>query len=296
MTPPMAVIAVALVLLVPETTDAQSREQLTIDAQLAAPKLDSRAIVAELDMKAVPLGAIIGAIAKSSGITVRYHSAVTNLDALSTAKLSNAAAGDALQTVLAPKALTFKATGARSVFIYPDTSENRAKYSESVRAFAIATADVAALTTTLNRAITPTADDLRPTIVSVRDSRTIHVRATPDMMAKVAEVIADNDKPLADRVDQATKPGSQAKKAETCIDEQELTFSTGSLRKVTNQVQKCEAGIWVIDPMNGPKDPALEKAKPCVGIKDQAYAAGVLREVKDKLERCQDGKWVAWTK
>jgi general secretion pathway protein D len=169
-------------------------EQQTIDAQLAAPTLDSRAIVAELDMKAVPLGDVIAAIAKSGGITVRYHSAVTNLDALSTAKLSNAAAGDSLQIVLAPKALAFKATGARSVFIYPDTPENRAKYTESVRTFAIVTADIAALTTTLNRAIAPTADDLRPTIVSVRDSRTIHVRATPDMMAKLVKVIADNDK------------------------------------------------------------------------------------------------------
>ena len=169
-------------------------EQQTIDAQLAAPKLDARAIVAELDMKAVPLGDIVGAIAKSGGITVRYHSAVTNLDALYIAKLSNAAAGDALQTVLGPKALAFKATGARSVFIYPDTPENRAKYTESVRTFAIVTADVMALTTILNRAITPAADDLRPTIVSVRDKRTIHVRATADTMARIAKVIADNDK------------------------------------------------------------------------------------------------------
>src|SRR5678815_1997000 len=194
MTPRIAVFVVALALLAPGAADAQSMEQRTIDAQLAAPALDSRAIVAELDMKAVPLGDVIAAIAKFSGITVRYHSAVTNLDAPTVVKLSNTAAGDALQIVLRPKALAFKATSARSVFIYPDTPENRAKYTESVRTFAIVTADVMALTTILNRAITPTADDLRPTIVSVRDSRTIHVRATPDMMARIAKVIADNDK------------------------------------------------------------------------------------------------------
>jgi type II secretory pathway component HofQ len=194
MTPRIAGIVIPLVLLVPGIAGAQSMEQRTVDAQLAAPTLDSRAIVAELDMKAAPLGDIIGAIAKSGGITVRYHSAVTNLDAPTTARLSNTAAGDALQTVLAPKSLAFKATGARSVFIYPDTPENRAKYTESVRTFTIVTADVMALTVILNRSITPADDDLRPTIVSLRDKRTIHVRATPDMMAKLATVIADNDK------------------------------------------------------------------------------------------------------
>jgi len=93
-----------------------------------------------------------------------------------------------------------------------------------------------------------------------------------------------------DRLDQTT-PGTQTKKA-SCVDEQVLPFSNGALRKVAGQIQKCEAGVWVIDAMNGPKDPALEKAKPCVGVKDQQYAAGVLRQVKDKVERCRDGKWV----
>lgn len=93
---------------------------------------------------------------------------------------------------------------------------------------------------------------------------------------------------------QQAKPQSSPKK-ETCIDEQERSFSKGSLRKVAAQVQKCEAGTWIIDAMNGPKDPALEKAKPCKGVKEQQYAAGVLRETKDKdkAERCENGKWVA---
>jgi type II secretory pathway component HofQ len=195
MTPRTAVFVVALVLLIPGTAGAQSMEQQTIEAQLAAPKLDTRAIVAELDMKAAPLGDIIGAIAKAAGITVRYHSAVTNLDKLSAVKLSNTAVNDALQLVLAPQALAFKATSARSIFIYPDTPENRAKYKEYLRTFEIVTADVMALTGILNRAITPTADDdLRPVIVSLRDSRTIHVRATADTMTRIAKVIADNDK------------------------------------------------------------------------------------------------------
>ena len=95
----------------------------------------------------------------------------------------------------------------------------------------------------------------------------------------------------ADRSEQ-TKPDGQTKK-ESCVDEQELSFSNGSLRKVAGQVQKCDAGTWIIDEMNGPKDPALAKAKPCVGIRDQQYAAGVLRQVKEKVELCKDGKWIS---
>jgi len=42
MTPRIAVVVVALVLLVPGAAGAQSMEQQTMDAQLAAPTLDSR--------------------------------------------------------------------------------------------------------------------------------------------------------------------------------------------------------------------------------------------------------------
>src|SRR5215216_22725 len=103
-------------------------------------------------------------------------------------------------------------------------------------------------------------------------------------------VLTLNSIGAADRFDQA-KPGTQARK-DVCVDEQVQAFSNGSLRKVAGQVQKCEAGVWVIDEMNGPQDPVLARQKPCVGIEGQQYAAGVLRLVKEKVERCRDGKWI----
>ena len=196
MTARPTVLFLALALCVPVVAGAraQSPEQRTADAQLAAPKLDSSVTITGLDLTATPLKEIVETIAKAGGITVRYHSAVTNLDTPSAVKLSNAKVEDALRTVLDPKALAFKATGAKSIFVYPDTPANREKYSDSVRTFTIVKADLIVLVTTVNRSLTVGADDLRPTIVSMREPRTITVRATPDTMAKIAKVIADNDK------------------------------------------------------------------------------------------------------
>ena len=163
---------------------------------MAAPKLDPRAIVTTLELAGTSVGDAVRAIAKFGDINVRYHSAVTGLDASATAKkFANTSVEDALSLTLRAKALTFKATGSKSVFVYPDTAGNREKYTESVRTFPIAKADVAALTTILNKSLSSMgADELRPTIVSLRDSRTVIARATPDMMTRIAKVIADNDK------------------------------------------------------------------------------------------------------
>jgi hypothetical protein len=87
--------------------------------------------------------------------------------------------------------LTFKATGAGR----PSSTEyaGEPRETESVRTFAIVNANLGALMA-VNRAITVGADDLRPVVVTIPSSRTIAVRATPDVMARIARVIADNDK------------------------------------------------------------------------------------------------------
>ena len=176
----------------PPTLDPQ--EQRMIDAQTAIPTLSPSATVAALDMSAAPLKEVVDAIAKAAGISVRYATGVTGLDTSVSAKFSNATAEDALRTTLTPKGLTFQALSSKAVFVYTDTPENRAKYAQSVKTFTIAKADVNLLITTLNRALTGTADELRPTIVSAKLARIIVVRATPETMAKVAKLIADNDK------------------------------------------------------------------------------------------------------
>jgi type II secretory pathway component HofQ len=196
MTPRSFVLLGAFILLVAVPAGAQSQlttmEQQSVDRQVAAPKLDPGAGIT-LSVVDTALRDVIGSVAQ--GVTVRYHSGVTNLEAAITAKFSNATIDDALQTVLSSKGLAFKVTGAKSVFIYPNTPENREKYQDSVHTFTIVAADVNRLGQTLNQALTPAGpDDLRPVIVTMSASRTVTVRATSDMMAKIAKIIADNDK------------------------------------------------------------------------------------------------------
>src|SRR5262245_60889232 len=92
-------------------------EQRMVDAQLAAPKLDPKA--------------------QPTDISVRYHSAVAGQDALATMALVHGSVEDALNLALRSKALAFRATGPRSIFVYPDTPANREKYTDSVRTFPI---------------------------------------------------------------------------------------------------------------------------------------------------------------
>jgi hypothetical protein len=87
---------------------------------------------------------------------------------------------------------------------------------------------------------------------------------------------------------------NQARSKTACIDEQEKPYSLGALRKVNKQIQKCEAGEWVMSSTNGEPDPAVtaKKEKSCLGVKNQEYASGVLRPSGTAFERCKDGQWV----
>ena len=180
-------IALALILVGGTVIAAQSTAQMS--AQLAFPKLASTPTVT-IDLAGKPLKDVVTAM----GVSARYHSAISGLDEAASVKLSNSTLEDGLRTVLGAKHLAFKATSQKSVFVYPDTPENRSKYTESVKEFTIAKAPVNRLVQTLNQSLTFGADDLRPTIVSDNESRTIAARATPDVMAKIAKIIADNDK------------------------------------------------------------------------------------------------------
>jgi len=163
-------------------------------AQVASVRLDPLARVGSLDLRDRPLSEIIDAVAKAGGITVRYASGMTSLDTPSTITVSDDTVEDALRAVLKNDGLTFQALGAKMAFIYPDTPANREKYTASNRVFALAKADPAMLAQQLNRAVRSPTEVFQPLIFSVRDSRTIIVRATPERMAWIATWIADNDK------------------------------------------------------------------------------------------------------
>ena len=171
--------------------------QRTIEAslaRLASVRLDPVARVGRLDLRDRPLREIIDGVAKAGGITVRYASGMTSLDTPSTVTVSDETVEDALRAVLKSDGLTFQALGARMAFIYPDTPANREKYTASYRVFAVAKADPTMLAQQLNRALRSPTEVFQPIIFTVRDSRTIIVRATPERLAWVATWITDNDK------------------------------------------------------------------------------------------------------
>ena len=163
-------------------------------ARLASARLDPLARVGSLDFRDRPLREVIDAVAKAGGITVRYASGVTNLDTPSTITVSDETVEEALRAVLKSDGLTFQALGAKTAFIYPDTPANREKYTVSNRVFAVAKADPVMLAQQLNRALRSPTEVFQPLILTVPDSRTIIVRATPERMAWIATWITENDK------------------------------------------------------------------------------------------------------
>ena len=170
--------------------------QRTIEAQLARASvgLDPQARVGSLDLRDRPLKEIIDAVARAGGITVRYAPGTTSLDTPSTIMLPDQTVEDALHAVLKSDGLTFQALGTKAAFIYPDTPANREKYTASNRVFTLAKADPTTLAQQLNRALRSPSEVVQPMIFTVRDSRTIIVRASPERLAWVATWIAENDK------------------------------------------------------------------------------------------------------
>jgi len=161
---------------------------------LAIPKLDPKAIIASLDLTA-PLGSILDAISEASGVNLSFDADVKDLRERTTVKLSNSTAEAALELVLKPRGLAFKAILPKAALVYPDTPEGRAKYTDVVRTFTIAHADVGSLTQLLNKTFTTTVrGSPRPVIVANRESRTISVRTNAAVMAEIARLIAENDK------------------------------------------------------------------------------------------------------
>jgi sugar phosphate isomerase/epimerase len=170
-----------------------------VEAQLAPPRLDANARIASLNLSARPLREVLDAIAQAGGITLRYAQKTAWPEGPVGVTLPDQTVGDALQGVLRDHGLTFQAMGPKAAFIYPDTPENREKYLASIRVFPIAKADPVVLTQQLSKLMKPTTDGFRATVVTLREPRTLIVRAVPELMSWIATWIVENDKTEASR-------------------------------------------------------------------------------------------------
>ena len=181
---------------VPEVSNdpAVQRTIETLLTRAASVRLDPLARVGSLDLRGRPLTEIVDAVAKAGGITVRYAAGMTGLDTPATVAVLDETVEDALRGVLRNAGLTFQALGPKRAFIYPDTPADHEKYTASNRVFTLAHADPSTLAQQLNRALRSPTEVFQPMIFPVHDSRTIIVRATPDIMGRAAAWITEHDK------------------------------------------------------------------------------------------------------
>jgi hypothetical protein len=172
--------------------------QRQIEMQLtgaAAVRLDPNARIAGLSLINRPLRENLDAVAKEGGMTFRYAQGMTGRMSIpSTVTLSDRTVEDALRTALEGHALTFLALGPTTAFIYPDTPADRDRYAASVRVFPIAKADVGRLVQELNQVLKPTFEGFRAMVLTASDSRTVVVRAIPELMTPIARWISEHDK------------------------------------------------------------------------------------------------------
>lgn len=100
--------------------------------------------------------------------------------------------------------------------------------------------------------------------------------------------------PAAGRVKNAIRAldGDQTRPRNSCFDEKGGIFSPGSLRRVAGQIQKCDAGKWILNTPNAARSQVSTKSKTCRDARDQEYDAGVFRSIGAKVEKCDNGKWI----
>ena len=154
-----------------------------------------------INMKAVPLRECLSIITKASGLRFSFAPTIESLDRLCTVSVTAETVERALTQVLEPNKLAFVVLQFGRVFIFPNTPAERQKYAQSIREFEIVKADTSVILMFLNRATVnpdkPLAmepDGQRPLMASDAGSRTIVVRATADVMDRIAKIIAEYDK------------------------------------------------------------------------------------------------------
>lgn len=82
-----------------------------------------------------------------------------------------------------------------------------------------------------------------------------------------------------------------------CRDENGDEYSSGSLRKVNDQVQKCQGAEWVLDISHTTVPASPTPGQSCrsdlTADKAQEYQSGLFRVIGNakKVEQCRDGKW-----
>jgi len=142
---------------------------------------------------------ILDFIGNATGINVTYDQQFQ--DRLYSVELDEVTIEEALGQILMANQYFYKVVSASTVIIVPDTPQKRAQYEEQViRTFYVSHADVSELATLLTQVVRAPTLAVQPQIVPNTTSNTITVRATTAIAGVIEQVIAANDKPLAEVV------------------------------------------------------------------------------------------------
>ena len=136
-------------------------------------------------------------IGDATGINVTYDSQFE--DRPVSFRIDGMTLEETLDHVLSTNELFYKVLNARTIIVVPETPQKRGQYDEQViQTFFVSNADVQELAQLLGQVVRVPGMAIQPVIIPNSLNNTITVRATGPVVAIVEQVIAANDKPLAE--------------------------------------------------------------------------------------------------
>ena len=150
-----------------------------------------------LDFRETSLQDLIDFIGDATGINVTYDEQFQ--DRQVTMRIDGLTLEEALDHVLSTNQSFYKVLNARAIIVVPETPQKRAQYEEQViRTFYVSNADVQELAQLLSQIVRAPQMAVQPAVIPNTVANTITVRATTAVAAIIEQVIAANDKPLAE--------------------------------------------------------------------------------------------------
>ena len=150
-----------------------------------------------LDFRETSLQDLIDFIGDATGINVSYDEQFQDREV--TIRIDGLTLEEALDHVLSINRSFYKVLNPRAIIVVPETPQKRAQYAEQViRTFYVSHADVQELSQLLSQIVRAPQMAVQPAVIPNTVANTITVRATTEVAAIIEQVIAANDKPLAE--------------------------------------------------------------------------------------------------
>ena len=150
-----------------------------------------------LDFRETSLQDLIDFIGDATGINVSYDEQFQDREV--TIRIDGLTLEQALDHVLSINQSFYKVLNPRAIIVVPETPQKRAQYAEQViRTFYVSHADVQELSQLLSQIVRAPQMAVQPAVIPNTVANTITVRATTEVAAIIEQVIAANDKPLAE--------------------------------------------------------------------------------------------------